>query len=121
MRTYTDEQVGKIREWVEGAVRNLNDRYPEAADLIDESAQILSLLDAPEAEGCDCGGYDMGIGKVVHEEGCKATAQEDLMVAWMQGYESGVHDAEHPSLQPAFNPYENPPAHGQAQKEEKCG
>ena len=32
---------------------------------------------------------------------------ERLMAAWMQGYEAGVHDTEHPTLQPAFNPYED--------------
>ena len=71
------------------------------------SGEALDLHELREAAG------EAGNGVCPHAYAlcphCQPPASQgvDLMTAWLQGYESGVHDAEHPTLQPAFNPYED--------------
>lgn len=49
--------------------QQLIQRNPAISSVWLECTEALRLL---EAEACDCGGYDVGIGKAVHEEGCQS-------------------------------------------------
>ena len=79
----------------------------EAQPPASQGGEALDLHELREAAG------ETGNGVCPHAYAlcphCQPPASQgvDLMTAWLQGYESGVHDAEHPTLQPAFNPYED--------------
>jgi hypothetical protein len=46
----------------------------------DPGTELYAECDSQQQEDenlCDCGGYDMGIGEIVHEEGCAKLLEEN--------------------------------------------